>query len=517
MTQDLTIASPPVERWYKGAVRSVKADGHFPHGFIDQRTLEPEEGTPPYDGPPDEGIFIHQDNTDRPLRVGMKVLFRAEPDTRRERCFRAFNATETSDSRLRGMTEGGVQIGFNQEQLDDANVFVTWCIDAALAAKVRDKIVNERERTRLLLVHFRLTGDKENPVADEKRLIAELDDPMAVISFDSSGTHRLVAMVVSGGNPEDTYLAESNGKYSTTVISHFGDCLQWAGYALGTGSVDLEIPAGLFAAQPADYAFVNQFFKKKPKNECKYRWRRAFVYPLQIVRMPYIAILALIKLIIGAIAALALWGAGMSGIAFRTFLHDPYEIPIRYIWANLGESRYVTRKDGRHFIVPLVFSPMLWIAVVLAVALYNVYRGEVSFGTATINAADVRTFLIHTSVSLGFVISLGAILGYALYWAEGIKWEEKLDRLGAMINESSERSKEKKSRARAEKWARHREEQAARERIRQDAVEREVRELICTTTGPRTPDVKQLPFRPRTIRFKFIALKQRVCKNFSKA
>jgi hypothetical protein len=501
---------------YRGTVRYVNSECLWDqYGYIDQNSVVPIGDAPPLKHvKKDEGIYVSR--IGRPLRVGMQVEFCVAWDAKRKNCFRTVQTEETSASRLAGMTEGGVEIRVQDKKLQDATIFVSWCLAPRLSVRLGD-LLRAQQKLKLLLVCYRLTGDEKNPFADEKRQLVDLKADMAVLSFDSSGPHRLVAVVVWGQNENalhDTYLGTNDGRYKTTVISRQGDCLFDTELNAGSGCVDLEIPAELFAPKPRHYDWVNSFYTvKKPKNECRFFWRSVAIIVLQFVRIPWMCIKSTLKLIVAGIAALALHSVGMRDVAFRAFAKHPYRTPVGYVWANLHGSRYWKKKDGRDLLLPFIFSPAFLIIVGAATLYYFGFRSNGVTGVVNLVVSPWDLAFAALRMTFYAVVTV-VILAGAVYFGGQARWDFQFG-TPKFIEDWQARRAEARKKAQADARARRELELEEERRIKDEQARRAVNELICTTTGPRAPDPTLLPLSPRTIYFKAVNWKRKRCRNFS--
>jgi hypothetical protein len=505
---------------YRGKVSFVhlSSKGDTPmYGYIKAKSVEPIGKAPRLNFKEGEDIYVRV--ADRSLRKGMELVFGLIDDLERdEGCYRAFDAKETSASRYDGMANAGVTLGTPSSEVQDSTTFMSFCVLPSGLAKIREAMLEKKTVAALLMVQYRLTDDEEHPTQDEKRSLVKLDATVpTMLSFNSSGKHRIVALVVTADNwsgLNDYYLSTSGGKYKTSIISHQGDCLHEHAYSLCSGSVDLVVPAEIFAPRPSYYGWVNAYFKKPPKDECRMWWRHKAICVLQFVRIPWIAVKSFVKFMPATIGALALFCVGMRGIAFWAFAKHPYTTPVGYVWENLEGSRFWQEKNGKDFILPFVFSPALWILVLVA-ALYIYGFGEKGTSGVVHLAMSPQELLTAVGTLAMYIVGIVATVAAVLFWAEGVAWTAKFTKLGKAIEARRERRKEARRKAFREKEEQLAREREAREQLRRQRVELEVRNLMCATTGPVSTDVSALPYSPKTIYLKFFDWKRKRCRNFS--
>jgi len=469
---------------YVGRVTSIPADK--PYGYIAINTVQKAPGETE-DLPTQADIFIHSEDSDSPLRVGLEVNFSAYQDDKRgEGHYRAKSAVETSSSHLAAFTKGGIELSVqglgNNRYLEQSSVFVSWCITATLAAEAKQKRLDGLA-VQLLLVYW---PENKRTARTEDRQLIDLGAPMAIVGFKTPGINRVFAMLVFDrnlGELRDTYLSRKDGCYRTDVITS-DDCgivLKNDGIRdgwFGSGVVEVGVPEALFAEKPRDYDWVNMFFDMKnnpPRDQCSFRRRRIFAYTLQPIFVLVIGLLlggwGTIKWVCSFIVVIALLLIGVRGISYTPLRH-PLNYNASNVWDDLQRPVWIPVIRERHVPLPVAVSP----PVLIVAGLVTWFISNAPFGT-------LAWFITFGKVMLVPVILFALITSFVV-WFEGVDWDEKT----RLENEA------------------HRQRLAA-----------EVDELICTTTGPRKPDVWQLPFGPKTFRFYAHALKQKVCKGFAAA
>jgi len=225
---------------YRGTLKWTKEDRY---GYIDQTTVEPPIETT-------DGIFVHGNDCNRPLRVGMELEFGVQPDEKRGKgFFRTPYAHETPESRFAGLANDGVTLGVPEHALLQPSFFVSWCVDAKTAAKIKKQSL-EGDALGLLIIQYPLSNsDDRHQSLKERRQIIALNKPMAVLSFNTSGRHRVVGVIVNQWGSQrdliDRYLNMRDGEYTSNVISSHGDCLTSI-KMLGSSCFDIDMPEALF-------------------------------------------------------------------------------------------------------------------------------------------------------------------------------------------------------------------------------------------------------------------------------
>jgi hypothetical protein len=466
---------------YIGRVSSIPADK--PYGFIAIGAVRKADNDQP-DITTQADTFLHPGDCDSPLWVGMEVKFVAYDDDKRgEGFYRARHAIETSASRIEKLAKGGIELSMqglgSDRYLEQSSVFASWCIFPALAARIKEKKLDNLA-VYLLLVYW---PEEMRARHTEVRQLVDLMEPMAIVGFNSPGINRVVALVVydqSEGGLRDTYFTRHNGCYKTDIIGSDDDTIVigeggWKNGRLGSGYIEVGVPQELFAKQPRDWGWVNSFFNTPPRDQCAFRRRRIFAYTLQpVVWSMLLAIVGFMGAIAGLvnlICIVCLLSVGVRGINYAPLRH-PFQHKPRDIWEGLQRPVFVPIIKERHVPLPIAVSPL----VLIVAGIFTQLISGAPFGT-------LAWFTTFGKVMLTPIILFGLISLFVM-WSEGIDWDE------------------------------HKRLQAQEQRQR---LAVEVDELICTTTGPRKPDVWQLPFRPKTIRFYAHALKQKVCRGFAAA
>lgn len=466
---------------YRGVVTAVTGlNGSY--GYLGSTTIRSADEESDACCQCEHDIFVHVDDCDeiQALEPGLEVRFIANPDRRRgEGYFRAGWARETSESKLRRLAKGGITLnlqGYDGSRvLQSPNCFATWCISPQVAQKVKEWIIGEKKAARLLLVQ------KYKKAGIEERQLVRLDDKLAHLTFKDKGVCRVYALIVFAGNEDylyDKYLKKLSGNYATDVISNDG--CSFLVLHVGSAYLEAEVPKGLLAERPRDWEWVNFLFKEDSQEECITRRRRTVAYTVQI---PLVLLMMLARLAL----VLLLVAGGKRGIRYDAL--NTLRFPFDAIWDKSQGSVFVRQFLGRPFDLTFMASPY-------ALGFYALMGYLLSLLTG------------HTWWMLwGLFVSLAWLCGGAkalAVWLEtrtraagwSMQWRERC------VARKLERERIKTNTEYAAKIA------------RQQQLEAEVSELICTATGPKEVDVHQLPFTPRTIRFRFQALKDRVCRPY---
>lgn len=404
-----------------------------------------------------------------------------------------YTTGETSKSRLESLANGGVTLSVEglceSHVLTQPSVFVSWCISAEVAAKIRDARLQGADTPKLLIVD-RVIGNSYS----ERRYLVNLDAPikMTTLEFTSSGKHRILAVVTTWKE----LLTRRYGRYETDVFNYDETGITVSVPSLGTTCVDVEIPKEIFAEKPRDWAWVNRWFDEQPFDQCAFRRRRVFAYTLQPPLLAIGYLLLTLKIIAGWFAAAVMVIMqvilGMRGIDTRPLLHP---------WTN-GPGSMLNPTGGSIF-WPLVKGQRIPFAILLHPASLVALWFLAKWMWPENAVSDVRN--VEWNTFGVFVVWIGVfvfVLGTLIRWA-------------STLSESLEAGREadEAQRTKIAKVAREKRE-AIELQARRARVEAEVTALICNATGPQEPGVEDLALSFKTIRFHAEAFKRKVCRPF---
>lgn len=445
------------------------------HGWIDIKSVTTESGEPA-NLETEKDIFFWDEPSDR-LKVGDEVTFIVEPDMKRGgTALMARRIRQTARSMFARIAQGGIELSVNGLQggrmLMQSSVFMSWCLSPALAAQVRKAIV-ERDQVAMLLVVWWPSGNHSKHT--EQRKMVDLSDPMTSIAFSAGGASRIVAYVVEGPTEErlrNYFLGRENGWYATSLVGYGEMGMEERAHVRGSGHIEVEVPEELFATRPRDWAYVNYFFSQSPRDQCAYRRRRWLAYTIQPLVFLLIAAFLTIVVLATAAGAIISLAFGARNLDFSFFRH-PLALNPNSVWSEVRWGRFSREFRGVSVPILMSFSPGV---IGIAVAIMVVFVRNTPF----LSPAWFEGLLVIECV-LALVITL--------YSIAKIAWLSSTDRYAARAETRIER--------------------------RRLQLLEEVDNLICQTTGPRTPDVWELPFTVKTVRFYAAALKQKVCKPFA--
>lgn len=252
------------------------------------------------------------------------------------------------------------EIKVSDVDVSAGSIPVSWCLDMETIAKLSEDKVKDPQ---VVII----TAPVNNyHVRKESRKVVPLKDLMAYVEFKSSGPNKIWAFISTRGREyaKDTYLSRRGGEYITDILDNGGD--EWSvlfahtkydengEYAGRTKEpdfasiVDVEVPAGVFAAEPSQWEknWVNHFFKEKCVDQCDFRRRRLFAYTLQPV---IILLQQVIRLAITLLSAAIL----SKGFSFKPLL-NPLAMDMDDTWDLLrGGSLFVRElREDKEYDVP---------------------------------------------------------------------------------------------------------------------------------------------------------------------
>lgn len=450
-----------------------------------------------FDGKPhdldfEKDIYAHildWEKVGRQMRDGREVEFSVRSDERRGgKTLRAYDITPVSDEcSLFRLMNGGItlslQSGGANHVLESPNAFMSWCLSKDLLGKIKERVATKGEVAQLLVIVTK-SGDFSEHLSVSRRKLVNLNDPMTMIDFRSSGENRVTAAVVFGDSEKDIrrrFLSLDCGFYKSTVMGSEGTFIA-SYYVTGSGCVDVDVPEELFAKEPFDWDWVNRFFESKPRDQCAFRRRRLFAYTVQ----PFVvSVVALSEILYGAlrwaasfVVAVALLSVGMRGLNWKPLLHPMDHAPTKVLTSR-SKSIFNVKAGELELPIFFVFSPLFLSGIVAAVI-----------------AVSLR--IPSLVVSMIFVMSVAFCGLFALT-------------LGSVWNAFATRKHNNRP-----SWMQRRLEKARqKQEWHAKQVVAELDALACSGEGRSVPSVTELPFTPKTIRFYAAALKQKVCRGYA--
>lgn len=218
---------------------------------------------------------------------------------------------------------------------------VSWCLDEeTINMMAKEKVANPQV---VICVAPSNTEDKHSRYHSSKeyRKVVPLKDLMTFIEFRSAGPCKIwgfISFKKKKGEAQSTYLAKRDGDFASNILNYDGD--EYAHWLLETETreaqeskkyaslsepLTVEVPSGVFAAEPKDWekAWVNHLFKDKVIDQCEFRRRRMFAYGMQPFIMLGNLFVRFLMLLLGCLLLL-------KNVSLKYLLH-----PLTY---TLGEG-----------------------------------------------------------------------------------------------------------------------------------------------------------------------------------
>lgn len=294
--------------YYTGTILKVNPKGQY--GWIGKRTVVNEDGTS-IDLNTTKDIFLHSDDCDSTLRVGMKVKFSPIADTKREQALRAIQASETEESKFAGKTADGIDLHIDERVIDNPGVRMRWCVSPTLHARVLEGL-RAGKGYAVMLVARKQRGDDMG--TREIREVKDYSQPFTIITFPKPGEWKVDIILFERQNQDDGddttnslllglrhhYLKRKDHGYraSLPAVSDInvsdtgGDYLNSddggrhyrskRGSAISVNSVKLSLPnKDIFAKEPSQAlkTYGNYFFRSNSPDECDLRRRLMIMIP----------------------------------------------------------------------------------------------------------------------------------------------------------------------------------------------------------------------------------------------
>lgn len=358
---------------------------------------------------------------------------------------------------------------------------VRWCVDKNTVNKLKELGVSNPY---MLFVVAR-ENDGEFRKVDHR--VVPLDQAMEYLEFHGGGKHRIFGCLVwQHGTKtkkeltrhlEYFYLYNDNETGSVDSEGNFHKPYEYTHSDLDFGSVDVVVPDGYFAKEPAAWEkwWVNLWYESKPVNQCHFRKRRLLAYSVQ---PPVILVYVLFKglVLLGQILLLTL--CGIRETKYGAFLHPftygldwdcvPYEKSSVFVKDSSGNDRHP---------IFFLFMPMVQIVLLVLVGAVKLLLGW-----------------------------LGLSIGSALLWFLGINAVVILavfavNMMGGLDNLLPPAETE--------------EQRLARRKLELERLYAEYQDMVCSGV-PLQPSVSALPSQRRTFHLRFQELKSKVCLPFAR-
>jgi hypothetical protein len=380
---------------------------------------------------------------------------------------------------------------------------IRWCIDRAEAKALKDQ--NAENIHILFVIAYEGAGKRL-----EDRCLVPIDQVMTYLNFRRPGTHKVFARIVSSDNKKTIFrmcLDRRNRRsYDVELFNYEGtelrdvetlqERLQIS--VMPTGAeLGVVVPSEHFPKEPPIWVkrLVNAGFGYPPIDQCDFR-RRMLFCP---IKLPVLAMLAVLITTCRALCALVLSLRGMRGINFAAVIH-PWRNDMDDVYAHVrtGESWFV--RDEQGVVRPAWFfflQPILWLVIgvvltVLKLYLHMTYLALIMAGLSALSRSAIATwvFLSHHPSETWKVIAEIALIGLALYIlaAATVRKHERADDLRRML-------------------------QVKKELQREQSYDNLYKLLACNPSI--TPTLSDLPTERQTLRLRYLDLKAKVCRPFA--
>lgn len=352
---------------------------------------------------------------------------------------------------------------------------IRWCVDKNTINKLKEL---GKSNPYMLFVVAR-ENDGEFKKVDHK--VVPLDQAMEYLEFHSEGKHRIFGCLVWGGTKKELtrYLGSFYHYNGVELVDSEGNFHKPANYThsdLNFGSVDVVVPDGYFAKEPAAWErwWVNLWYESKPVNQCHFRRRRLLAYSVQ---PPVILVYVLFKglVLLGQILLLTL--CGIRETKYGAFLHPftygldwdcvPYEKSSVFVKDSSGNDRHP---------IFFLFMPMVQIVLLVLVGAVKLLLGwlGLSIGSALL-----------------WFLAINAIVILATF---AVNMMGGLDKLFPAETE---------------------EQRLARKKLELERLYAEYQDMVCSGV-PLQPNVSALPSQRRTFHLRFQEFKSKVCLPFAR-
>ena len=363
------------------------------------------------------------------------------------------------------------EIKLTTTKISDGSTAISWCVDhetlKELAAKnITDPQVVIMVAPQGLNYHY----DKEY------RKVVPLKDLLTYIEFHTAGENKIFAFISTREkrNARTVYLSYSDGHWSTSLLTNDGSETLHETPEFEAEPIFVNVPAGCFAKSPPKWeqAWVNWLFKAKPMDQCNYRRRRMLAYTLQIPLM-------MLNMIVRLFFTIVSLSYGACNFSFNFLLH-----PFRYDLDDVGSihgggSWFFTFPEDEH---PETFTQIVWF---LIRGLYRFPLMPIIFIPVVLLLAFGKAHILLVFVYAASILFLLVLIVFCIatgtfteLYRKLIDYLEKTDELWYLDQE-------------------------------------EIDLLVCSSQKDHLT-FDQLPARKKTLKLRYLDLKSKVCKPFSR-
>ncbi|MDQ5957991.1 MAG: hypothetical protein QG665_332 [Patescibacteria group bacterium] len=392
----------------------------------------------------------------------------------------------------------------NTKPMVDPNFPLRWCLCPGELEELRKK-----KAQNIYLVISIVWGGRE-----VDRLLYPIDQVMTYINLRRAGTHTLNAFVVfcdddsghisenwcpgksyikkglgskNGHGQPDHNLYDGNGDLNLENISCFQGGIGWL---LEASSVDIVVNEEFFAPEPPawEQRWVNMFFSRGPVDQCAYRRRRIFAYTIQpfvvFIMWAWFVFTRTTVLLMSIFLMRRHWDIAPILTPWEYRFKDVWDPPSCDYWSFENDIVF-TDKDGkeRSFWFVLL-HPVLWVCVATLATFVYFIAWPMMMKLAPV-VWEIRYYL------MGFLTTFGV---YGLF------------RLKRWLNPALYKIRDEERERKAEQ----------RRLERQDEYYTiSLSELSCEHGRQLPVKISALPPSRKTLRLRFYAVKNAVCRPFS--
>lgn len=276
---------------YKGTINKLNGGGDY--GYIKRGTITRKDGSPA-NLTSKKDVYIHSDDCNVRLHLGMQVTFTIVADQTRPDAFRAAKVREASEFPV----EGAVEIHFDEPTIDHPSVPFRWCIKPEVLAYMRSNIdsqwalviVAQKQRNEDLSYRW---WDRSKTVIQAVNGAERIGDGRGYFSFRSPGDYDFVTYLVKSSEgrsfwsrlkeavdkPGEINVWDSDGDEIRTAHRDL-DFISGSSRVIAYDHMKVSVPAEVFAKPLPDWVkdWLGYFQLNRPRDECSMRGRIAFAF-----------------------------------------------------------------------------------------------------------------------------------------------------------------------------------------------------------------------------------------------
>lgn len=286
-------------------------------------------------------------------------------------------------------------VGDEGGEIQNGDVPVRWCVTPAL--------VKELEDNKIVDPHILLVTATEGGYEMQRQLVP-MTELMTYVRFTKAGTMKLYGFIIDGAEGRKqlhkSYLRKSCGDYATHIVYHYdGKPHSDLPFEYTRTEVTVEIPAGVFGKEPGPWMkwFVNLWHNNSGRvvDQCHYRQRLWLAFTLKWIPVTIWAGLLITGRVL-VTGSLALAGYFKDVEFLRSFRPFKYSSISFHLTDELNlkknalfiKRKYTTSWDAERtttMFFTLPFNPLLLLIQLLLVVfvITEQYGFFVTFGSIT--------------------------------------------------------------------------------------------------------------------------------------